>query len=71
MQGVVTRATARPSWCPGVAAPTHLDGSLPADYGFDPLNLGADPDALKWYVSSLPSSCSKYESVAACLSLKV
>lgn len=35
-----------------MAAPAHLDGSLPADYGFDPLGLGADPDALKWYVQA-------------------
>lgn len=30
--------------------PAHLDGSLAGDYGFDPLGLGADPEALKWYV---------------------
>ena len=23
--------------------------SLAGDYGFDPLSLGADPTALKWY----------------------
>lgn len=27
--------------------PKHLDGSLPADFGFDPLNLGGDPEFLK------------------------
>lgn len=26
-----------------------MDGSLPGDFGFDPLKLGADPQALKWY----------------------
>lgn len=23
--------------------------SLPGDFGFDPLNLGRDPEALRWY----------------------
>ena len=36
-------ASARPVWCPGTPAPAHLDGTLPCDYGFDPLNLGACP----------------------------
>ena len=34
-------AAARPTWLPGSPAPAHLDGTLPCDYGFDPLNLGA------------------------------
>jgi len=25
--------------------------SLAGDFGFDPLNLGADPTALKWYIA--------------------
>ena len=33
----------------GAAAPAHLDGTLPGDYGFDPLGLGVNPDRLKWY----------------------
>lgn len=43
------------SWIPGVRAggnfvdPEWLDGSLPGDYGFDPLGLGKDPAFLKWY----------------------
>merc|ERR1719213_995884 len=37
------------AWLPGNQAPSHLDGSLPGDYGFDPLGLGKDPQALKWY----------------------
>merc|ERR1711907_141128 len=36
-------------WLPGSQAPSHLDGSLPGDFGFDPLSLGNDPMALKWY----------------------
>lgn len=39
-------------WNPGREAPTYLDGSLPADYGFDPLALGEDPEDLKWYVQA-------------------
>jgi hypothetical protein len=30
-------------------APTHR---LSGDFGFDPLNLGTDPQALKWYVQA-------------------
>merc|ERR1711977_744642 len=37
------------AWLPGSQAPAHLDGSLPGDFGFDPLSLGKDPQALKWY----------------------
>ncbi|AQK96232.1 light harvesting complex photosystem II subunit 6, partial [Zea mays] len=29
--------------------PPWLDGSLPGDFGFDPLGLGKDPAFLKWY----------------------
>lgn len=32
--------TDRPLWLPGSGAPAWLDGSLPGDYGFDPLELG-------------------------------
>ena len=32
----------------GVEAPPYLDGSLPADYGWDPLGLGADSARLTW-----------------------
>lgn len=27
-----------------------MDGSLPGDFGYDPLRLSADPGALKWMV---------------------
>lgn len=37
---------------PGAPAPAYLDGSLPGDFGFDPLGLGADPDRLAWYVEA-------------------
>ncbi|KAL2537049.1 light harvesting complex photosystem II subunit 6 [Forsythia ovata] len=54
---VIVAAAAAPkkSWIPGVKAggnfvdPEWLDGSLPGDYGFDPLGLGKDPAFLKWY----------------------
>lgn len=36
-------------WFPGNPPPPHLDGSLPGDYGFDPLSLGSDPQFLKWF----------------------
>merc|ERR1719473_1755387 len=37
------------AWLPGSDAPSHLNGSLPGDFGFDPLGLGKDPQALMWY----------------------
>eukprot|EP00798_Chlamydomonas_sp_ICE-L_P030899 gene30899-35952_t len=45
---VRVQAADRPMWYPGNPSPAHLDGSLPGDYGFDPLNLGSDPEVLKW-----------------------
>ncbi|KAG2258821.1 photosystem I chlorophyll a/b-binding protein 2, chloroplastic [Brassica napus] len=38
----------RPIWFPGSTPPEWLDGSLPGDFGFDPLGLSSDPDSLKW-----------------------
>jgi len=42
----------RPVWYPGKAPAAHLDGSLPGDYGFDPLSLSADPEMRKWMVQA-------------------
>ncbi|KAI4299073.1 hypothetical protein L6164_032565 [Bauhinia variegata] len=49
-------APAKKSWIPAIRTrgnsfldPEWLDGSLPGDYGFDPLGLGRDPAFLKWY----------------------
>lgn len=46
---VKAAASERPLWFPGNPAPAYLDGSLPGDYGFDPLRLGSDPEILKWF----------------------
>ncbi|CAI0558315.1 unnamed protein product [Linum tenue] len=48
----VAQAQPRPTWLPGLDPPPYLDGSLPGDYGFDPLGLGEDPNSLKWYVQA-------------------
>ena len=40
------------TWLPGSTHPPHLKGELPGDVGFDPLGLGEDPEALKWYVQA-------------------
>jgi light-harvesting complex I chlorophyll a/b binding protein 2 len=42
----------RPLFFPGNPAPAYLDGSLPGDYGFDPLGLGSVPSNFKWYVQA-------------------
>ncbi|XP_022726822.1 chlorophyll a-b binding protein, chloroplastic [Durio zibethinus] len=42
----------RPLWFPGSTPPPWLDGSLPGDFGFDPLGLGSDPETLRWNVQS-------------------
>mmetsp|Transcript_3151 Transcript_3151/g.7744 ORF Transcript_3151/g.7744 Transcript_3151/m.7744 type:complete len:246 (-) Transcript_3151:402-1139(-) len=48
---VVSNAKAG-NWRPGTASPSHLNGTLPGDYGFDPLNLGSDPVNLKWFAQA-------------------
>mmetsp|Transcript_42499 Transcript_42499/g.76220 ORF Transcript_42499/g.76220 Transcript_42499/m.76220 type:complete len:225 (-) Transcript_42499:117-791(-) len=45
-------AADRTIWLPSAPLPKHLDGSLPGDFGFDPLGLGTEPDRLKWYVEA-------------------
>lgn len=50
-------ASARPLWLPGSNAPDYLDGSMPGDYGFDPLGLGADPENLKWFQQAELQHC--------------
>ena len=34
------KAAERTLWYPGATPPTYLDGSIPGDFGFDPLRLG-------------------------------
>ena len=55
--GTVGKTAARAVWMPGSEPPAHLDGTLPCDYGFDPLNLGADPENLKWFVQAELMHC--------------
>merc|ERR1711959_269197 len=46
---VALKSTNRPVWFPGNTPPAYLDGSMPGDFGFDPLRLGSEPSALKWF----------------------
>uniref|UniRef100_A0A0F7GYN2 Chlorophyll a-b binding protein, chloroplastic n=1 Tax=Erodium trifolium TaxID=337410 RepID=A0A0F7GYN2_9ROSI len=48
----VVRAQERPTWLPGLDPPPYLNGTLPGDFGFDPLGLGEDPESLRWYVQA-------------------
>ena len=43
----------RQVWFPGNKAPDYLDGSMPGDFGFDPLGLGSDPNTLRWCAALL------------------
>eukprot|EP00242_Pyramimonas_sp_CCMP2087_P005651 CAMPEP_0198212276 /NCGR_PEP_ID=MMETSP1445-20131203/25619_1 /TAXON_ID=36898 /ORGANISM="Pyramimonas sp., Strain CCMP2087" /LENGTH=252 /DNA_ID=CAMNT_0043886685 /DNA_START=39 /DNA_END=797 /DNA_ORIENTATION=+ len=43
------RAASKAVWFPGNPGAAHLDGTLPGDYGFDPLSLGSDAEMLKWF----------------------
>jgi hypothetical protein len=45
---VQAAAANRTSWFPGTELPAYLDGTLPGDFGFDPLRLGEDAGKLKW-----------------------
>ena len=52
---VSARAADRPMWIPGMTPPTHLNGSMPGDFGFDPLGLGTQGDErLKWCATVSP-----------------
>eukprot|EP01024_Parvocaulis_polyphysoides_P022729 TRINITY_DN2107_c0_g1_i1.p2 TRINITY_DN2107_c0_g1~~TRINITY_DN2107_c0_g1_i1.p2 ORF type:complete len:257 (-),score=50.11 TRINITY_DN2107_c0_g1_i1:233-913(-) len=44
--GSVVRMAKAGNWLPGADSPAWLDGSLPGDYGFDPLGLGKVPSNL-------------------------
>lgn len=43
------KAATRPMWLPGITPPVWLDGSLPCDYGYDPLGLGKNPTNLAFF----------------------
>ncbi|GMH42154.1 hypothetical protein BSKO_10073 [Bryopsis sp. KO-2023] len=45
----VTMSASRPLWLPGSTPPAHLDGSMTGDFGWDPLGLGANPEAMTWF----------------------
>lgn len=49
LRNVTVRAADRPMWYPGAEPPSHLDGSMCGDYGFDPLGLGMNKDLLPWF----------------------
>ncbi|CAL0328438.1 unnamed protein product [Lupinus luteus] len=44
-------------WFPGEPRPEHLDGSAPADFGFDPLGLGRRPENLERFTESEVFHC--------------
>jgi len=46
---VAAGVASRPLWAPNVKAPEYLDGTLAGDYGWDPLGLGKDETARRWY----------------------
>jgi len=54
---VAVTAAARPVWFPGNPGAAHLDGSAPADYGFDPLGISADPEMAKWMTQAELMHC--------------
>lgn len=49
---VAVKAAERQLWLGGMTAPSHLDGTLPGDNGFDPLGLGTDAERLAWFVEA-------------------
>lgn len=51
-RSVAVKAASRPVWLPGGEIPAHLDGTLAGDFGFDPLGLGKDKEALRWYTQA-------------------
>ncbi|KAF5842932.1 light harvesting complex a protein [Dunaliella salina] len=49
-RGVTVKASMQGNWLPGSQTPAHLkDLKMAGNFGFDPLNLGAEPQALRWY----------------------
>uniref|UniRef100_A0A7S3E1H4 Chlorophyll a-b binding protein, chloroplastic n=1 Tax=Chloropicon laureae TaxID=464258 RepID=A0A7S3E1H4_9CHLO len=50
-RNVVSRASKSPNWYPGKESPKYLEG-LTGNFGFDPLELGTEPEQLKWFVQA-------------------
>lgn len=44
-----SRVAMSSEWLPGQPRPAYLDGSIPGDFGFDPLGLAEDPENYKRY----------------------
>jgi len=55
--GAKATMSSRPLWLPGSTAPAHLTGTLPGDYGFDPLGLGSDATLLSWFKEAELQHC--------------
>ncbi|CAL0328437.1 unnamed protein product [Lupinus luteus] len=51
------RLSTSADWFPGEPRPEHLDGSAPADFGFDPLGLGRVPENLERFKESEVFHC--------------
>ncbi|KAG2494466.1 hypothetical protein HYH03_007518 [Edaphochlamys debaryana] len=49
---VRAQAASRELWFPGNPPPAHLDGTLPGDFGFDPLYLAAEEETRRWMVQA-------------------
>mmetsp|Transcript_5163 Transcript_5163/g.18909 ORF Transcript_5163/g.18909 Transcript_5163/m.18909 type:complete len:229 (+) Transcript_5163:103-789(+) len=47
-----SKVTCKASWAPGAKSPEWLDGSLPGDYGFDPLGFGKSASNLERFVEA-------------------
>ena len=56
----------RQVWFPGNKAPDYLDGSLPGDFGFDPLGLGSDPETLRWCAARAALVATNHEYLGIC-----
>eukprot|EP00959_Pyramimonas_sp_CCMP1952_P444453 9305617-Pyramimonas_sp.AAC.1 len=64
--------SAQAKWCPGTYAPSYLDGTLPGDFGFDPLGFGKNPAYLaKFQENELMHGRWAMLGVAGCLAVEL